>query len=262
MKFKNQFLILIILLATLISCGPSQEENANLKINEGKQVLANGDTLKAIAILDSIKVLYPKAPMQIGVSTNIINELYCKLIDRKMDELALAETQIVQLEPNFLKEKTDYDKYTQYIHNSQQFSRSWKRSFLEVHLDERGEIYLSSNYMGKEQLNHTGIRIYDGTFQSQSEQVELNSQLNHQSDFNGLIWEKVSYMNGKADSVINFISTHPDLKLKCVFLGNRQYYILLENFDVKAVCDAYALSKAIKKQKILTDEIAQIRKKI
>jgi hypothetical protein len=242
-----------------VSCGPSQRELAVWKINEGKQLLANGDTISAMAIFDSIQVLYPKASVQIGVSKNINNDLARQIVERKRNELVRIENLIIQLEGNFIQEKTMYDKYQQYIHKSQTFHTSWKRSYLGIHLDERGELFLSSNYMGKEKINHTGIRVYDGLLSAESEKIDICNPLNHQSEFNNIFWEKVTYMNGKADAVIQFIASHPELKLKCVFLGNQQYYILLESFDIKAVADALALSKAIKKKKQIEQEISNLR---
>lgn len=257
----NKLTIYTLLIFALISCGPSQRELAVWKINEGKQLIISGDTIAAIAVLDSIKTLYPKASAQIAVSNNIKDELYRQFIDNKRSELVKTDTLISLLEKNFQKEKTENDKYLQYIHTSQTFNKSWNRSYLGIHLDERGELYLSSNYAGKEQLNHTGIRVYDAEKQAKSEIIPLGDPLNFQSEFSGTKWERVFYMNGKSDSVINFIASNPGLKLKCVFLGNKQYYILLEQFDVKAVCDAYELSNAIKKQKHLKKEIKMLEKK-
>ncbi len=38
----------------------------------------------------------------------------------------------------FVKEKTDIDRYTRYIHKRQTFDRAWDRSYIQVHLDETG----------------------------------------------------------------------------------------------------------------------------
>jgi len=239
----------------LWSCGPSQRELAVQKINTAKNVLATGDTLAALAIIDSVKILFPEAKVQIGVADNIRKVTLQQMIDQRKLQLIKLDSVIFELEKNFVKEKTEFDMYWQYNHKQQTLNRSWDRSFLQVHLDERGVMYLSSNYMGKEWLNHTGIRVYDGQLQAKSERVPVGDALNHRSDFMDYKWERVSYMDGKADSVIHFIANNSNLNLKCVFLGARYYYILLEKFDVEAVVDALKLSEAIKKRESLDAEI-------
>lgn len=237
------------------SCGPSQRELAVHQINLAKNVMANGDTLAALEIIDSVKILYHDAKVQIGVAQNIRKVTLQQMIDKRKLQLIKLDSIIVDLEKNFLKEKTEFDKYWQYNHKQQTLNRSWDRSFLQVNLDERGMMYLSSNYMGKEWLSHTGIRVYDGKMQAKSERVPVGDALNHQSDFMDYKWERVSYMNGKADSIIHFIAQNSSLHLKCVFLGSRYYYILLEKFDVDAIVDALKLSDAIKKRDNIEAEI-------
>lgn len=246
----------------LSSCGPSHRELAVKRINEARNYLINGDTIAGLDVLGSIKNDFPKAEVQIGIAKNIKVETYQQMIDSRNLQLIHIDSLIIALEQNFNKEQTEFDRYLQYNHKKQSFNRSWNRSFLQVHLDERGELYLSSNYMGKEWLNHTGIRVYDGALQTKSERVPVDDMLNHQSDFMDHKWEKVSYMNGKADSVIYFIANNPDLNLKCVFLGSRYYYIMLENYDVQAVIDALTLSEAIKRKKIIEKEIVELSTKM
>lgn len=252
---NTAFVPVLLSLLLLFSCGPSQREMAVRQISQSQMMLEQGDTLSAIGQLDSVHIKYPKAEVQHSVSRKLIADLYQQLIDSRQLQLIRSDSLISRLESDFIKEKTEFDSYTQYRHKRQSLNRSWDRSFLQVHLDERGEIYLSSNYMGDEWLEHTGIRVYDGKLQAKSEKIPLEDPLNHRSDFLDYKWEKVSYMNGKADSVIQFIATHQDLDLKCVFLGKRYYYILLEDFDIEAVTKALRLSQAIKTQKQIQDEI-------
>jgi hypothetical protein len=259
---RRKIIYLIAALLVMAACGPSQRELAVKKINVARTLIIEGDTLGAIVHLDSVKRLYPKAEVQLGVAKNMKTDVYQHMIDKRRIQLINNDSLIAASETKFNKEKTEYDRYVQYNHKRQTFNRTWDRSFLQVHLDERGELYLSSNYMGKEWLNHTGIRVYDGPLQSKSERIPVEDMLNHQSDFMDFKWERVSYMQGKADSVIHFIAENKDLKLKCVFLGSRYYYILLENSDIQAVIDALQLSEAIKRKKSLEEEVADLSKKL
>ncbi len=259
---RNIILQISALLILLTACGPSQRELAVQETNKAKSIFNAGDTLEAIQKLDSIHIKYPKAEVQISVAKSLSTEMYQQLIDARSMQLINLDSTITELEKDFNKEKTEFDRYTQYYHKRQTFNRSWDRSFLQVHLDERGELYLSSNYLGKKWLEHVCIRVYDGKLQAKSDTIPLDDPLNHRSDFLDYKWEKVSYMNGQADSVIHFIAENPDLDFKCVFLGKRYYYILLEDYDVDAVVHAYALSKAIKRKKELEAEIKQFKKEM
>jgi hypothetical protein len=261
MKF-SVYLISFILTILFISCGPSDEDKARAKVNFAKMLLEQKDTAQALIQLDSIAVLYPEARYSANAAKNMVNEINFNLLQRKENELDTVRARIAVMENLFDKEKTEFDRYTQYIHKRQSVQTSLIRSFIQVHLDERGEIYLSSNYCGKGSINHTGLRVYDGEIDAKTDSVPLGDESNRHSDFMEYKWEKVSYRNGRDNGVIEFIANHADRKLKAVFLGKGQYYIILEEFDKTAVKDALALSKAIKNRNALEKEIQSLQKKV
>jgi hypothetical protein len=244
------------------ACGPSYEDKARTRLNFAKVLLEKQDTTAALLQLDSILKLFPKAPYSLNAAKNLMTEINFELLHRREAELDTIKLRIAVLENSFVKEKTEFDRYTQYIHKRQTFQRAWNRSFIQVHLDERGELYLSSNYHGKNPINHVGLRVYDGGDDAKTDSIPLGDPNNHQSDFMEFKWEKVSYRNGKDNGVIEFIATHANRRLKAVFLGKGQYYIILEEFDKVAVKDALALSKAIKSKNELEKEIQILQKKL
>lgn len=260
---KNLVAIITFVLAvTLVSCGPSDEDRARAKLNQAKSLLAQQDTLGALANLDSIAILYPKAVYSANAAKNMANEVYFSLLQRKEAELDTINRKIATLEKSFVKEKTEFDRYTQYTHKRQTFERAWDRSYIQVHLDERGDLYLSSNYHGKNWLNHVALRVYDSGDDAITDTIPLNDPNNHHSDFMEYKWEKVTYRNGAADEVIRFIANNTERRLKAVFLGKEYYYIILEDYDKIAVKEAFALSEAIKKKLKLEAEIQSLQKKV
>ncbi len=250
--------MIVLWVGLFAACGPSPRERAIGIIHRAGEAAAEGDTVSALQRLDSVILFFPKATLQAGIARNMREELYRQIIERKKEQLDSTAGIIQSLEENFRKEKTEFDTYVQYIHKRQTFNRSWDRSFLQVNLDERGELNLTSHYMGKEWMYHTAIRVYDDTLQQKSGSVPLDDPDNRRSDFLDYKWEKVTYRNGKSDSVIQFISDHAERKLKCVFQGKQYYYILLEDYDIEAVKDALALSLAIRQKKNLNTEIARL----
>ena len=254
---------LILLFVVLLSaCGPSDEDKARLKLDQAKALLQNQDTTAALLKMDSIARLYPEAAFSINAAENIAKQVRFDLMQRKEAELDSTLAQITELEKNFVREKTEFDRYTQYIHKRQTFQRAWDRSYIQVHLDERGDLYLSSNYYGDHWLNHIGIRVYDQGEDARTDSIPLGTVDNHHSDFMETKWEKVSYRNGKDNGVIRFIAQHVDRNLKAVFLGKEYYYIILEKYDKEAVRDALALSLAIKKKNGLESEVKALQKKL
>jgi hypothetical protein len=252
----------VILGSFLHACGPSEPEQAASKISLAASLLEKGDTSMAILHLDSIPALYPKAVVEAGRARELTNRIYVSLIMKQRVELDTVNKMIVVLEKGFSKQKESYDRYTNYIPKRQSFNRSWDRSFIQVNLNELGEIYLSSNYYGEQWLHHTGLRVYDGKDQEKTEKVELEDVNNHRSEFMETMWERVTYKDNKSDKVIEFIANNTHRKLKAVFLGKRYYYILLEDYDMKAVKDAWELSILLKKRIEITKEIEAMQKKI
>jgi hypothetical protein len=262
---KHTFYISLSVLftaAVIISCGPSDEDRAGLKLNYARALLEKNDTVDALLHLDSIPKLFPKAVYAVNAARNLMSEIEFDLLHKKETELDSLRIKIADLEKPFDKEKTPYDRYTQYIHKRQNFQRSWDRSYIQVHLDERGELYLSSNYHGEQWLNHTGLRVYDQGDDAKTEEIPVGDPDNHRSDFMEAKWEKVTYRNGKDNGVMDFIANNTDRRLKAVFLGNRYHYIILETYDKQAVKDAIALSEALKEKKKLEDEIKGLQNKL
>ncbi|WP_153632868.1 hypothetical protein [Prolixibacter sp. SD074] len=245
-----------------VSCGPSPSEKAAQQINRAGMLLSQGDTVKAVRSLDSIATMYPEAVAQIKQADEMKKRVFvAELITLRANRDSLDD-KIQKVSKNFTTKKDEFDEYTQYIPKRQTVNRSWARSFIQVHLDASGRIYLSSNYYGDKWLNHVAVRVYDGKLSARTDTVPLNDVNNHHSEFLDKKWEQVSYKDGKSDDVIKFIAGHTDLKLKAVFLGKRYYYIVLETFDKEAVKNAYDLSLLLKAKNKLDKKIKSLEARV
>lgn len=244
---KIHHVILILLSGVLLfACGKSEKQLAAEKLVLAQHIYSEGDTAIALLHLDSIRPLYPGAIQSIVEADQFRRKIYSELLFHAQDELDSAKVVVGELEKRFNKEKGQFDRYTQYIHKRQSFERRWNKSFLQIYLDERGELIMSSNYYGDEWLEHTGVRVYDREIQARTLEVPLDDVNNHRSDFLDTKWEKVTYRGDKENGVMQFIAEHADRNLKAVFLGKRLYFIILEDYDKQAVIDALELSKALK----------------
>lgn len=261
MRTFQIFTLAIVILFLFGSCH-SEKKQAAQRMTLVETIYQQGDTVNALAHLDSIRKLYPGAIQEVVKADQQKKNIYADILYRKQDEHDSLMVKVNKLEQKFDKEKTEFDRYTQYIHKRQNFKRRWNKSFIQLHLDERGELYISSNYYGEKWLKHTGLRVYDNEIQAKTEKIPLDDVNNHRSDFMDYVWEKVSYRNGKDNGVIEFIAQHADRKLKAVFLGDRYYYIWLEEYDKQAAIDALALSKLLKKKIQLEKEIKSLQSKV
>lgn len=249
----------ILLLTLFFSCGKSNKEKASERLNAAISICEKGDTITALQQLDSVQVLFPDVFESGAKAKELSNKINSEILARKQDQFSKVDISLSELDRQFDKERTQFDRYTQYVHKMQKFERRWDQSFIQIHLDERGELYISSNYHGAEWLNHTGIRVYDGIFQAKTDSVSLDDPNNRHSDFMNTHWEKVSYKNSKDNGVIQFIADNSDRNLKAVFLGKRMYFIVLETHDKHAIKDALALSNALKLKAQLQKEINELQ---
>jgi len=261
MKYTSHIQLLVFAIIFLSACCPSQQELAVGKINLAEEVIAQGDTASGLAILDSVSMLFPKADFQIEVAKKIKTEVYQQLIDRRKTQLEVLDASIAELEQNFIKEKTQYDLYSQYIPVQQEKKRKSNSTFLQVNLDERGELFLSSTYMGKTQLNHNRIKLYDVIVQIESAKIPTDDPNSRKNDFLDYKWEKISFTEGRSDSLIQFISKYSELPLKCALFGQNSYYYFLEKTDIAAIKNAHELSMAIKMRKAVLNELSELEKK-
>ena len=253
-----------ILLTILEACGPSQSEQAMTKINASMALLTRGDTLNSLLRIDSIARLYPEAVSEIKKAAQISNRIYGAQLAKQRDNLAGANKVINFLIKEFNPEKGEFDKYTNYIPNRQVFDKSWSRSFIQVTLNEKGDLTLASNYVGESWLDHTSFRIVGDQTEVKTDSVSLDNINNHHSDFIPSKWEKVTYHGVQADAVIAMIAANWDKKLKAVFKGKGKstYIMWLEDYDKKAFQSAYELSKAFKMKSEAEKLIPVLEKKI
>ena len=253
---------IVIILVVVTACGPSQQEFAAKKIKASKELLSRGDTLNSLLYLDSIPKLYPEAVSELHEAIRISNLIYSSQLSKQREKLAAAKTVIGTLIKDFKPEKGEFEKYTSYIPNRQVFDKSWSRSFVEVNVNEKGDLTLTSNYYGEKWINHTSLCIVSEGLTVKTDSVPLENINNHHNEFGGSNWEKVTYRGTQADLVISSIAFHWDKKLKALFKGKTTYIMWLEDYDKKAIKDAFELSKAFKVKIEAEKRIPALEKRI
>ena len=75
------------------------------------------------------------------------------------ENLTKANLVIDSLIKEFNPEKGEFDKFTNYINKHQGTEKSILRSFVLVYLNEKGDLFLTSNYYRGQWLNHNALSI-------------------------------------------------------------------------------------------------------
>jgi len=253
----------VFYLTIISACTPSQTQLATKKINLAKVLLATGDTINSLLHLDSIPGLYPDARAEAHKAKEISYKIYEAKLTRQREKLTASQKIIGSLISEFRAEKGEFSKSTSYVHNRQTIDQNWTRSFIQVVVNEKGGLTLLSNYYGEKWLNHTSFRIVGEGFSAKSDSVALDQVNNHHGDFNGSMWERITYNNSpQADALIALIAASNGKKMKAIYQGATTYIFWIEDFDKKAIKDAFDLSKAFKIKSEAEKMIPELEKKI
>lgn len=259
---KSGLFVSGFILLMMFGCASSQQQLATIKISVAEACLTKGDTAIALLHLDSIPRIYPEAELEIKRAYKISNQIYTSklniLFEKKEKTLRIIDSLIKEFSPD----KGEFEKYTNYIHNSQNSDKNWTRSYVQVVVNQMGDLSLLSNYYGSSWINHTSMWIQVDGITTNTDSVSLDNINNHHNEFNGANWEKVTYRSPKAEKVIEAIASCQDKKLKAFFKGKNSFAVWIEEIDKKAITSAWELAKALKVKVAAEKAISELEKKI
>ena len=259
---KSGLFVSGFLLLMMFGCISSQQQLAAIKISIAGACLTKGDTAIALLHLDSIQRLYPEAILEVKSARKLSNDIYASKISIQRKNHDDVVRIIDSLIKEFSPDKGEFEKYTNYIHNSQNGDKNWTRSYVQVVVNQMGDLSLLSNYYGSSWINHTSMWIQVDGITTNTDSVSLDNINNHHNEFNGANWEKVTYRSPQAEIVIEAIATCPDKKVKAFFKGKSSFAVWVEETDKKAIKSAWELSKALKVKVAAEKAISELEKKI
>ena len=257
MKKINGTIIVLILIITA-ACGPTQSDLAIRKIAEAEKLVNKGDTATALLKLDSIPHLYPEAVLEAKNVAKFSNRLRAAQLIGLNEQFSKASNLAKTLTANFIPDKGEFEKYTNYTFKSQGLDKNWSRSFLQAVTNEAGNYVLISNYYGADWINHTSVILDGEGLIATTDTVPLDHPNSHHSEFNGSKWERVTYQEAPSEKVAQFIASHPDKKLKVCLRSKGKYVVWLEDTDRKAILATWELAKAFKAQKAAKEAIVAV----
>jgi hypothetical protein len=178
--------------------------------------------------------------------------------------LKVKQTQLPSLQKKFKFEKNEeYETIGNYVHRSQAGNKSLSRTFLQIKVDERGTIILTSYYCGSTSIDHNQVRALasDDTF-AETQVVPYDGALNYGFKDGDLKYEIVCFNRKTENNLINFILLNESKSLSIHLIGKQTYKYQLSANDELVAKDASDLSTVLTDINRLLNEIRLAQAKL
>lgn len=242
----KKVILLACLCCTLFSC-EDVEKKAGEKLQAAREAFELGNYNEAKILIDSIKMLYPKAFGTRRAGIGLMQEV----------ELKEQEKSLVYLDSMLQAKQKDFDaikgKYTfekdaeyqnigNYLHPSQVIEKNLHRSFLRFQVDENGVMSMTSIYCGAHNIHHVAVKVTapDGSFaetpaaKDSYETTDLGEKI-----------EKADFKLGEDGNVMGFLYLNKDKNIKVNYQGERPYSITMTAADRQALASVYELAQLL-----------------
>lgn len=242
----KKVILLACLCCTLFSC-EDVEKKAGEKLQAAREAFELGNYNEAKILIDSIKMLYPKAFETRRAGIGLMQEV----------ELKEQEKNLVYLDSMLQAKQKDFDaikgKYTfekdaeyqnigNYLHPSQVIEKNLHRSFLRFQVDENGVMSMTSIYCGAHNIHHVAVKVTapDGSFaetpaaKDSYETTDLGEKI-----------EKADFKLGEDGNVMGFLYLNKDKNIKVNYQGERPYSITMTAADRQALASIYELAQLL-----------------
>jgi len=249
-------LLIMCLYCALSSCNDT-EKKAEEKLQAARQAFEQGDYNEAKILIDSVKILYPKAFDVRRAGIRLMQEVELKEQEKTLIYLD-SMLQTKQMEFDTVKGKFTFEKDAEYqnigsyLHPSQVIEKNLHRSFLRFQVDENGIMSMTSIYCGSRNIHHISIKVIapDGSFA----ETPASKDSYETTDLGEKI-EKADYKIGEDGNVMGFLYLNKDKNIKVNYQGEHPYSTTMLSTDRQALADIYELAQ-------LLSSISEIKKNI
>lgn len=161
------------------------------------------------------------------------------------EEKIEAGKTLERLLSNFSFEKEQLSNVGWYNHLNQEDAD--KQKSLLVHVNDKGFIYLESNWFGADWIFHKKVRLKIGDKMYETSELESYSDDHYTEALSDGVVEK-NHFKRKIDEIITAIAKNYDAEIRMWFVGDKATDIIeLSDKDKLAIKEAYELSQALKK---------------
>ena len=260
---KRHFLLILSVAFIFTSCGDGRKASALLK--QAEQAYSAAEYSTAKQLIDSIRTTYPKAFDARKKGVKLMQHV--ELDEQKttiiyLDSLMVVrQAQLDSIVGNYVLEKdTAYQEIGNYFWPTQVVEKNIGRSFLRAHVNELGEMSLTSIYSGSGNIHHTSVKVtVDGDTYAET---PLSTDSYESSDL-GQVIEKADYKLSEASDVVAFIVANRDAKsIRLEFKGDKSYKTTMHPDDVKAICGIYSLTQILSSMEQIRNDKKEAQLKI
>lgn len=251
------------LCSLLLACS-NVEEQANAKLQEARAAFEQGNYSEAKLLIDSIKILYPKAFETRRAGISLMQEVELEEQTKSLayldSMLQVKQQELESIKGKFTFEKdAEYETVGHYLHPSQVIEKNLHRSFLRFKVDETGVLKMTSIYCGSKNIHHLAVKLTapDGSFA----ETPASKESYETTDMGEKI-EKADFKMGEDGNVMSFIYLNRDKKLKAAYLGERTYAIDLSAADRTAAAAVYELAQLLSSITTIKQEMEEAKLKI
>lgn len=242
----KKVILLACLCCTLFSC-EDVEKKAGEKLQAAREAYELGNYNEAKILIDSIKVLYPKAFETRRAGIGLMQEVELK---EQKKSLVYLDSMLQAKQKDFdavkgkytFEKDAEYQNIGHYLHPSQVIEKNLHRSFLRFQVDENGVMSMTSIYCGAHNIHHVAVKVTapDGSFaetpaaKDSYETTDLGEKI-----------EKADFKLGEDGNVMGFLYLNKDKNIKVNYQGERPYSITMTAADRQALASVYELAQLL-----------------
>ena len=242
----KKVILLACLCCTLFSC-EDVEKKAGEKLQAAREAFELGNYNEAKILIDSIKILYPKAFETRRAGIGLMQEVELKEQEKSMayldSMLQAKQKEFAAIKGKYTFEKdAEYQNIGNYLYPSQVIEKNLHRSFLRFQVDENGIMSMTSIYCGAQNIHHVAVKVTapDGSFAETPAAKDSYETTNL-----GEKIEKADFKLGEDGNVMGFLYLNKDKNIKVNYLGERPYSVTMTATDRQALASIYELAQLL-----------------
>ena len=236
----------ILALSLLAGCGDGGEKEAQVRLQKAEAALQQDKFSEAKLQIDSIKMLHPKAFEARKQGIKLMQQVDLKEQQKTLvyldSMMQVKQLQLDSIKGRFVFEKdTAYQDIGNWFYPTQVVEKNVGRSFLRAHVNELGEMSLTSIYCAGGTLNHTSVKVSVGDTFAETPMAKDS----YTTTDLGRTIEKADYKLGEDGGVAGFIVANADKNIQLTFIGDKNYRTAMQKTDRQAFVDLTELARIL-----------------
>ena len=236
----------ILALSLLAGCGDGGEKEAQVRLQKAEAALQQDNFSEAKLQIDSIKMLHPKAFEARKQGIKLMQQVDLKEQQKTLvyldSMMQVKQLQLDSIKGRFVFEKdTAYQDIGNWFYPTQVVEKNVGRSFLRAHVNELGEMSLTSIYCAGGTLNHTSVKVSVGDTFAETPMAKDS----YTTTDLGRTIEKADYKLGEDGGVAGFIVSNADKNIQLTFIGDKNYRTAMQKTDRQAFVELTELARIL-----------------